>query len=89
MTVYSRIAQRHGEITPADVITAWENYVTRAVRVPAEREMRIGFDSCGRELEMTGVLLASGQWLVYHAMTPPSKKTKRKWSKRGGGYCNG
>ena len=44
VTVHSQIAQRHGEITPADVITAWENYVTRAVRVPAEREMRIGFD---------------------------------------------
>ena len=27
---------------------------------------------------MVGVLLADGTWLVYHAMTPPSKKTLRE-----------
>ena len=37
--------------------------------------MRTGYDLHGRYIEMVGVLLADGAWLVYHAMTPPSKKT--------------
>ena len=45
------------------------------MRTAAEREMRIGFDAQGRELEMAGAM-SGGEWLVYHAMTPPSKKTR-------------
>jgi len=37
-----------------------------------------GYDPQGRYIEMVGVLLADGAWLVYHAMTPPSKKTLRE-----------
>lgn len=49
-----------------------------AVRMPGEREMRTGYDLHGRYIEMVGVLLPDGTWLVYHAMTPPSKKTLRE-----------
>ena len=49
-----------------------------AVRIPGEREMRTGYDPQGQYIEMVGVLLADGAWLVYHAMTPPSKKTLRE-----------
>lgn len=40
--------------------------------------MRTGYDLHGRYIEMVGVLLSDGVWLVYHAMTPPSKKTLKE-----------
>ena len=80
--VHQRISQRHGEVLPEDVRFAWEHYFMSAVRVPTEREVRIRFDLRGRELEMVGVQLGDGSWLVYHAMTPPSKKTKREMAKK-------
>ena len=46
--------------------------------------MRVGFDLKAREIEMVGVLTADG-WLVYHAMTPPSKKTMDEMAKAKGG----
>ena len=51
------------------------------------QEMRTGYDPRGRYIEMVGVLLADGVWLIYHAMTPPSKKTlKEIESARRRGY---
>ncbi|NMW66145.1 hypothetical protein HHJ78_11700 [Mobiluncus mulieris] len=35
----------------------------------------MGFDQREREMEIVGVLTENG-WLVYHAMIPPSKKTR-------------
>lgn len=78
LMIHPRIRQRHPELCENDVAFAWENPVVRAVRVPRERELRIGFDKRGRELEMVGVILETGDTLVYHAMTPPSKKTRRE-----------
>lgn len=74
--VHERIFERHpGCFTQQEIASAWTNYDFAAVRVPGEREMRIATLSDGRQIEMVGVLLADGNWLVYHAMTPPSKKT--------------
>ena len=39
--------------------------------------MRVGYDLKGRRIEMVGRLLEDG-WFIYHAMTPPSKKTERE-----------
>lgn len=75
MKVHPRIRERHPEISEADVERAWENFTAAAVRTAAEREVRVGFDARGREIEMVGAM-SGGEWLVYHAMTPPSKKTK-------------
>lgn len=73
--VHPRVHDRHPEIDDADVICAWDGFAEGVVRDIGERELRVGFDSKGRELEMVGVL-AGGGWLVYHAMTPPSNKTR-------------
>jgi hypothetical protein len=75
--VHPRVAQRHPELSDDDVTEAWEHFEAAAVRVPGEVEMRIGYDLRGRRIEMAGRLLEDG-WLVYHAMTPPSKKTERE-----------
>lgn len=73
--VHPRVCQRHPELTPQDVTWAWEHFLYAAVRIPGERELRTGFDQRGRGMEMVGVLTENG-WLVYHAMIPPSKKTR-------------
>ena len=72
------VASYLGMQVAARLIEAWENYFFAADRVPGEREMRTGYDLRGRYIEIVGVLLADGTWLVYHAMTPPSKKTQRE-----------
>ena len=75
--VHPRVFERHPELSEDDIVTAWENCSIRAVRTVLEREVRLGFDCAGRELEMIGVMLGDG-WLVYHAMTPPSKKMRNE-----------
>ena len=79
-TVHPRVHKRHPEIEDADVVWAWDGITEGVIRDIGEREVRIGFDSRGRELEMVGVL-KDGEWFVYHAMTPPSKKTKSEIDK--------
>lgn len=76
--IHRRVHERHPELDVGDVEAAWENYRFAAVRVPGEQEMQTGYDPRGRYIEMVGVLLADGVWLIYHAMTPPSKKTLRE-----------
>lgn len=78
--VHPRVHERHSEIEDADVIWAWDNYVERADREVAVREVRIGFDLKGREIEMVGKML-KGEWFVYHAQTPPTKKTRNEMEK--------
>lgn len=79
--IHPRVHERHPELDDRDVEEAWEHYRFAAVRVPGEREMRTGYDLRGRYIEMVGVLLSNGAWLIYHAMTPPSKKTTREIEK--------
>lgn len=78
--VHPRISLRHPELSDEDVMTAWNYFEFAAVRIPGEVEMRIGYDLKGRRIEMAGRLLEDG-WLIYHAMTPPSKKTEREIEK--------
>lgn len=73
-------ALKHG-LTTEQVQSAWENYLVGAVRVPGELEVRIGLTSEGREVELVGSLLADGNWLIFHAMTPPTKKVRTEIDK--------
>ena len=77
MTIIEPHALKHG-IPEKDIVHAWENYLVGATRIPGEREIRIGLSPDGREIEMVGALLESGEWLVYHDMIPPTKKTRRE-----------
>ena len=74
MIVKGRVIERHPELTVEDVEYAWEHFREATIREVTLREMRIGFDKRGRLLEMVGVLTMDG-WVIYHAMTTPSKKT--------------
>ena len=60
MTIIDSHAFKHG-ISREDIEYAWENYRIGAVRVPGEREVRIGFGLDDSEIEMVGALLENGE----------------------------
>ena len=75
--VHPRIMERHPAISEEDVLFAWQHAAQTALRTESPNfpeVLSVGCDSRGRLLEMVGTLIVDG-WLIYHAMTPPSKKT--------------
>ncbi len=74
--VHSRITERHPEIQEKDVLVAWEHCIRSIPRLEknSSEYAAVGVDGNGRLIEMIGVRLIDGLWLIYHAMTPPSKK---------------
>jgi hypothetical protein len=77
IVIHPRISKRHPDLNEEDVREAWDNFLLSGIRAESKRfpeVLRVGHDRQGRELEMVGALLEDG-WLVFHAMTPPSKKT--------------
>lgn len=77
LIVHPRISQRHPEVSAQDVRAAWDAAIVSQSRAPKEPDeyVVVGIDERGRTLEMVGRRLQDGRWLVYHAMTPPSKRT--------------
>lgn len=73
--VHPRIMERHPDISETDVLAAWENFVRMEHRSEPNNQhaAAIGFDKKGRLLEMVAVA-KDEDYLVYHAMTPPTKK---------------
>jgi hypothetical protein len=80
--VDSRISERHPEISEADVVSAWCNALIIIERVGAPLPdvilVAVGSDSNGRLMEMVGAVMEDGRVHVFHAMTPPSRKTYRE-----------
>jgi hypothetical protein len=74
--VHSRINERHPELRSCDVETAWRNAFQTARREGAEKELyvAVGFDINQRLLEMVAIKDGNGT-LIFHAKTPPTKKT--------------
>ena len=77
VVVHPRVSERHPELSDEDVRSAWKNQYRCVARDTdrGTRHVAVGLDAHGRELEMVGVELEGGDWLIYHAMTPPSTKT--------------
>ena len=81
-SIHPRVFVRHPELTDEDVRVAWENSVDKTLRVDSPNfpeYVCTGYDGKGRHVEMVGAMTREG-WLVYHAMTPPSKKTLKEIS---------
>lgn len=76
--VHPRVFERHPELDELGILHAWSNFTVSAVRVPREREIRLGYDLRGRELEMIAVALDDDSWLIYHAFSPPTKKLRKE-----------
>lgn len=77
VVVHPRVSVRHPEITDEDAIHAWVYAVECAERVDSlywPAYAVLGYDRNGRLLELLAALQEDGRILIYHAMTPPSKK---------------
>lgn len=74
--VHPCVIGRHPELDEQDVREAWECYV-RMARRSNDQVIAIGFDGKGRAVEMVAKE-AGGDYLVYHAMTPPTVNALRE-----------
>ena len=83
--VHPRIPARHPELTEQDVVTAWEMRYRFRMRAgdQADRQVALGYDGHHRELELIARRTDDG-WVVYHAMSPPTKKVLRELGMIGG-----
>lgn len=78
LIIHPRVLERHPQLSEEDVRTAWQNAYYEALRPDSPNFpecLWIGTDGSGREIEMVGVPTERG-WLVYHANTPLSKRTR-------------
>lgn len=72
--VLPRVHERHPELSKEDVLTAFRSVMVEARR-GNDTWVCIGLDGRGRDVEM--VYRQRGDLVViYHAMTPPTKKTR-------------
>ena len=75
--VHPRVQERHPELQSADVLSAWANAIATRSRIDdgTDRLVALGTDGNGRLVEMVANRLKDGTWVVFHAMTPPSRNT--------------
>jgi len=75
--IHHRVCKRHPELSEEDILSAWDNALKSGVRDGSAFNVCVvvGIDKKGRLLEMFGVRDVTEAWNIYHAMTPPSKKT--------------
>ena len=72
--VHPRVTNRHPEVTPADVIRAFEGTLrSRARDTRPVQWVGVGADSGGRLLEYVAVEDEPDGWLVFHAMPATNK----------------
>lgn len=78
--ILDRIFERHPELSRHDVEVAWDNAACHMPRLDGRpfECMAIGFDTHGRAVEMIGRRNQAGDWVVYHAFTPPTRKALRE-----------
>ena len=78
LIIHPRVLEKHPQLSEEDVRTAWQNAYYEALRPDSPNfpeYLWIGADGNGREIEMVGVP-TNGGWLIYHANTPLSKRTR-------------
>ena len=78
--VHERICRPHPGLIEDDVAFAWSDAIASRPRLDRDPEehLALGFDANGRLLEMVGIRDEAGDWLVFHALTPATKKAKRE-----------
>ena len=75
-----RIAERHPDISQEDVKAAWKSCIRSIPRIGKNPDeyLAIGTDRQGRLIELVAIRNEEGDWLIYHAMTPPTDNAKRE-----------
>ena len=83
--VHPRVLERHSEFAEQDITHAWNNCISfrRREDIESDEYIAVGSDQNGRLLELVAEC-KSDDWLIYHAMTPPSKKTLKELGLTGG-----
>jgi hypothetical protein len=78
--VHPRVQIRHPDITDSDVVSAWRNKIALIERRTEEKDflVALGVDANGRLLEMVSAQEEDGTLLVFHAKTPPTKRTLKE-----------
>ncbi|HCC36642.1 MAG TPA: hypothetical protein DEQ14_02960 [Treponema sp.] len=76
--VHPRVRQRHPEIKEADVIHACHSFLAMRQRIfiSPDQYAAAGVDSKGRVLEIVGVKIKGGPFMVYHAAKITRKMEK-------------
>jgi hypothetical protein len=80
VTIHPRVNERHPEICDADVLDAWQNCIRAVPRIDKNPNeyIAVGADSNGRLIEVIALRSLDGDWLIYHAMTPPTRRVLRE-----------
>lgn len=77
-----RIETRQPElhITKEDAIVAWHNAIRSKPRLDKNPDeyLAIGIDGKGRLIELVAIRNKEGDFLIYHAFTPPQANAKRE-----------
>ena len=80
--VDDRVETRHPEqsITKDDALAAWHNAIRSRPRLEKNPDeyLVIGIDGKGRLLELVAIRNDEGDFLIYHAFTPPQANAKRE-----------
>lgn len=78
--VDDRVPKRHPEIEKQDVVDAWMNCVRARPRLEKNPDeyLAIGIDKKGRFIEMVALRDSLGDWLIFHAMAPPTDNALRE-----------
>jgi len=78
--VDDRVSLRHPDISKEDAAAAWGNCIKSRPRLDKNPDeyLAIGTDDKGRLLELVVLRDSEGDWLIYHAKTPPTENAKRE-----------
>ena len=80
MIVHERVVRLRPDLTEEDVLSAWKNILSSFTRTwTGQREcVAVGVDNNGRLIEMIALRTENGSMLIYHALTPPTKKVLKE-----------
>lgn len=85
--IHPRIHRTHPDIDQQDILEVWRNALVSAPVINSQGSRKVwltlGFDGQGRLMELASVNDDARLWMVFHAMTPPSRKTLREFLTRG------
>lgn len=78
--VSDRVPLRHPNVSKEDAAAAWRNCMASKPRLHTNPNeyIAIGCDDSGRLIELVALRDSEGDWLIYHAMTPPGENARRE-----------
>ena len=80
IVVLDRVPERHPNVSKEDAAAAWSHCIAcaPAFDVDPDRNIAIGIDGKGRQIELVVIRKDGGLWLIVHAQYPPKHDIKSK-----------